>query len=1595
MRKSTRVRRGARNRSKDREIAIIEIVFVLMIIGFAWLAFANPNLTGSFALFNFEEAAPLEDNLTILPDIGEPNGTEQTGKIIPSENLTITPPQPEQSQTAPQAEQQGFQPQDYHVSAADFTITSTADFDAGTKSNVQTETNDYDVGTGQIKLLKGPSFVDNYESTDEQDVTTYDASYSVSLAGSSTAKIDTAQYYSNSSSLRMYMDAVGSDDWVIRSVTAKTTGTVYVALRCDTENDGVNTILRMNDASSNFLFQVGLIHGTSYYSGNRRFFWYGAGLGDDTGVSWNKDTWYVLKITWNSAAGTFSAWVSGGGYTNQVITTSGTYYGGSTANVGEFRYRVLGNGEGGSYNIWWDNMAYGATSYATTGNWTSATQTMPATYKMGNTTVNYAGVNANNYIDKIEWLVGGVVKATYDTDITSDSSKTIANGDLTSGAFSDVNANFTVKTYLVGNGTNAPLVSEISGNYESGGAANQAPQVNLNLPGNNAQINNTQSVNFNFTATDDQNTTFSCDIYLDSALNQTNSSAVNNTLTNFLINGISYGSHNWAINCTDGSLSNVFSTRYFSINDTQVPQYSGLNFNPANSSAYSPGQNYMFNATWTDNIALSKVILEFNGQNYTDASNYSNEYYKTFSSLPVGNFSYRWYANDTSNNWNATISQSYSITKTPTYVNLSLNGAENNITLTYPQTIKAIFSTNALSATMYRNGTSVSAENDTEVTLAAGYWNYTVINPGTANYTGSSKTFFVTISKQATAVDLYLNENLNQNVTIAYGTQSNVTAVGTNGSVALYRNETTVGTQEITTLAAGYWNYTAIIPDDENKTGSSKTYFLTIEKASDVVTLYINEAQSNASIIYGTQSNATAVSLSGTEQLFRNNIAVGNPEITTLAADTYQYIANSTGNENYTAGADVTYYLEINRTTSSVNLLLNSIDDDITVNQTQSVNITGFRITGEGSLELYEDGNSIGGGPSPLANITSYSSVGSRNITLMQPQTQNYTASNETHFVNVMGILSAALTEPQQPPPILFEGLDITFNASITDEFGNPVTDADVTFEPINDTTTYLCPSTVNLGDGNYSCALNTGGMIVPAYYNVRVNASKGFYYNISTTSNNVFYLAYNHSASLMLAKIPSVSALNATHITYNITLLLDTSIGVSENTLLNDIDGAIVNENKGTINSTGVIESYFLTYIRTSSDQTIALSKANASGYDPIYGNNLFVESNFPSIIVPRNTTEAQLTLIKNLAYVNQTTTNITYTIVDTVVNSGGQDLAGIAIVDSDIELAETADLAKGQSITYSGNKTINKNSQSFTQTFVKASAFALGNFYYSNQPLVQIPGYGGPYDVIIESLPDSVTAGSDITGTVKAVNMNSEISEDRTLTTWIEDAGHNIYDLDVRTIFVGRNISATTSVTLTAPAAAGTYYFISELAWPTATANATKSFEVTSGVPQKKEAPSGGVGGGAVGVNVTVPAVPANITVPSLPGEVPQDIRDSLIELRNTYSDIQKDNADLDYLIQAAEDAAAQGRYDLARNLIQTAIAKLDTMRTKLEKNPLLNLPAVNVSAAFSMPNTSTLVMLAIIFGILAFIVKRRGGLRFKKNSYRKKRKDRSDIC
>ncbi|MFQ5406398.1 MAG: hypothetical protein ACE5DI_04545, partial [Candidatus Micrarchaeia archaeon] len=207
--------------------------------------------------------------------------------------------------------------------------------------------------------------------------------------------------------------------------------------------------------------------------------------------------------------------------------------------------------------------------------------------------------------------------------------------------------------------------------------------------------------------------------------------------------GLSEGSYSYKVYAND-SAGNWAASGNRTVNlDTTNPSYSNSSKSVSTGGNYSSVQAYQFNVTWSDDSQVSEAILEFNGTNYTASSDGSTYYYE-FSSLGAANYSYRWYANDSSGNWNASSQENYSIVTVSAPLSLYLNGSQEDLSVTSGQTTNASANSSVVNVTLYRNGAAVSNP-DIEV-LSVGTWNYTASFGGNENYSSNAVTLIVTVS---------------------------------------------------------------------------------------------------------------------------------------------------------------------------------------------------------------------------------------------------------------------------------------------------------------------------------------------------------------------------------------------------------------------------------------------------------------------------------------------------------------------------------------------------------------------------------------------------------------------------------------------------------------------------------------------------------------------------------------------------------------------------------------------------------------------------------------------------------------------------------
>ncbi len=292
----------------------------------------------------------------------------------------------------------------------------------------------------------------------------------------------------------------------------------------------------------------------------------------------------------------------------------------------------------------------------------------------------------------------------------------------------------------------------------------------------------------------------------------------------------------------DGQNGSVFII--YSDPDVTNPSVTLLKEFPSNGSVYLSTQFYSFNATITDGVALSRVLLQFNNTNYTAVNTAGNIYNATISfSLPAGTYSYKWLANDTTNNWNATESGKYTINKT-----ISQGTISGTSPITYGTTGDVQGSeTNSgdgdVTYALLRNNISVS--NPDATVLGVGEYTYVYNATEGQNYTVNSSIggFTLTVNKATSVTNLTFG-GVEGNRTITAGSSILLNGTILTGDLAatlrLYDNGTLINSRAMevsnttTYNDAGFHNITVVYQTSQNYTESSRTYYLNVTAVTNI-----------------------------------------------------------------------------------------------------------------------------------------------------------------------------------------------------------------------------------------------------------------------------------------------------------------------------------------------------------------------------------------------------------------------------------------------------------------------------------------------------------------------------------------------------------------------------------------------------------------------------------------------------------------------------------------------------------------------------------------------------------------------------------------
>ena len=366
---------------------------------------------------------------------------------------------------------------------------------------------------------------------------------------------------------------------------------------------------------------------------------------------------------------------------------------------------------------------------------------------------------------------------------------------------------------------------------------------------------------------------------------------------------------------------------------------------------------------------------------YLNGSSISNPYIGT---LGAGYWNLTAYSTGDANHSASEDTAFLTVNQSSNPIYLYLNGSQSNLTVTYGNTTNASAYISFGSVSLFRNNSAVS--NPDIQSLGAGTFIYTANSSGDSNHTSNSTYLGLAVNKAASTTSLFLNSS-QDNLTQTYGDTINATAYCDYGTPTLYLNTSALSIPYIGTLTAGYWNFTAYCPGDSSHSSSSKTFFLTVNQASNPIFLYLNGSQSNLTVTYGNTTNASAYISFGSVSLFRNSQPVSTPDIQNLGAGTYIYTANSSGDSNHTTNSTV-LNITVLQISSVTSLFLNSSQDNLTQTYGETINASAY--CDYGSPSLYLNSSSVSN-PYLATLAAAY-----YNFTAYCPGDSNHSSSSKT-----------------------------------------------------------------------------------------------------------------------------------------------------------------------------------------------------------------------------------------------------------------------------------------------------------------------------------------------------------------------------------------------------------------------------------------------------------------------------------------------------------------------------------------------------------------------------------------------------------------------
>jgi len=439
------------------------------------------------------------------------------------------------------------------------------------------------------------------------------------------------------------------------------------------------------------------------------------------------------------------------------------------------------------------------------------------------------------------------------------------------------------------------------------------------------------------------------------------------------------GSYPFNSSTTDSAGAYVSNNVSVTVQDISAPGFSANSTSPSTPTKYGPVKNYTFNATCTDNVAMAWVKFEWNGAtNYTNTaggavSNQSSGGYGiTLTDMVPGNYTWKWFASDTSSNESSGGLGVYNITVADNPMIIYFNGnAATSYTIGQGSTINVTAAGNSVS--LFKNGTAT--ENPYTATLPIGDYAFKANSTGNANYSANVTccTYILRVRAPPPSYSVsttipttwYLNAFALFNITWSDLNDANAFSVALiqlnhTGTATNYTMTPITGTNKstyalnITQPMVLSWRVYG--NNSYNSWNASDLTNTTIAKLTPSITLTVIP---DWSVLRGVQTSVSCASPEVTVTLYRNGVATSiTTDIQTLATGDYVYVCNNTPTANYSVSS-VTKLLRVlsyaadvsfTKVDTLVSVARNSTNSTTVVvknvgNATQPVNITIDNIT--------------------------------------------------------------------------------------------------------------------------------------------------------------------------------------------------------------------------------------------------------------------------------------------------------------------------------------------------------------------------------------------------------------------------------------------------------------------------------------------------------------------------------------------------------------------------------------------------------------------------------------------------------------------------